>query len=43
MDEPKVRLRKILLMGLLVAIAYYIFGPIGLGVIALFFLLKEKF
>ena len=42
MDEPKNALKKFLLVGIGAAIAYYFLGPIGLGVIALFFLLKGK-
>lgn len=43
MSESKFKLRKLLLVGGLAAVAYYMFGPIGLGVIALFFLLKGDF
>ncbi len=41
MNESKVKLRKLLLIGGLAAAAYYVAGPIGLGVIALFLLMKS--
>ena len=40
MTEPKIKLRRLLLVGGLATVSYYLFGPIGLGVIALYFLLK---
>ena len=40
MSESKIKLRRILLVGGLAAVAYYLCGPIGLAVIALYFLLK---
>lgn len=40
MSEPRIKLRKLLLIGGLAAAAYYVCGPIGLGVIALYLLLK---
>lgn len=35
-------LRSLLILGLGAGIAYYMFGPVGLGVLALFFLLKKE-
>ena len=39
MDMP---LKQFIIIGLVAGIAYYAFGPIGLGILALFYLLKKS-
>lgn len=40
--DSMMSLRQFIIIGLGCAMAYYIFGPVGLGVLALFVLLKGK-
>ena len=40
--DKMMSLRSFLILGLGCAMAYYAFGPVGLGVLALFVLLKGK-
>ena len=43
MSESKGNFKVLLLVAGVSALAYYFFGPVGLGVLALYFLLKGKF
>ena len=38
--DSYLELRKFLIIGIVGAICFYVAGPVGLGVLALFFLLK---
>lgn len=40
MDTSYLELKKFLVIGIGAAICFYVAGPVGLGVLALFFLLK---
>ena len=41
MEDNKIKLKSVLWIGILAAGAYYLAGPVGLGVVALFVLLKK--
>lgn len=41
MDEKKIKLKDILIMATLGAGAYYLAGPVGFAVLALFVVLKK--
>ena len=41
MDEKKIKFKNILIIAALAAGAYYLAGPVGFAVLALFLLLKK--